>query len=95
MKKNMLSWVVLVLLMVAAAQSQGFATLITDVTIESVSSEFSNAAYRLASAEKLSGSGLDINGSGTHSTVWAGTFTQGDMYPNRQRSLCLVWDCWV
>ena len=86
MKRNMLSWVMLVLLMVAAAQSQGFATLITDVTIESVSSEFSNATFRLASAEKLLGSGLDINGSGTHSTVWAGTFTQGDigtMWANR------------
>lgn len=69
---------ILVLALLAAVSVSNAAELLTEVTIEGVSSEYRSSTYRVAAAEKLLGAGLDINGLGTHSTIWNSTYAEGD-----------------
>ncbi len=71
--------VLLSVILLAGAVTSKASIKITGVTIEDVSSEFNSSGYWPARAEKLLGPGLDINGPDTHSTVWAGTYTEGDI----------------
>ena len=76
-KMKKMSWIMSAVLLVSVAASYGSIIIDNSTITASESSHFTHSNWRPMPVDKLLGPGL--NGDGSHSTVWNGLFTEGDI----------------